>query len=120
MPQLKICLALIGTLALGGCASDGPIIDTQNTDMVRYEQDLAQCRAYGDQVATGKQAGAGAVGGAAVGAVLGAIVGNSSTVARGAGVGGVLGGVRGASKGASEKDVVVKNCLRGRGYRVLN
>ncbi len=120
MCDLRIPLFIIAALALGGCASRGPIVDTQNTDMARYEQDLAQCRAYADQVDTGAQAGKSAVGGAAVGAVLGAIVGNSTTVARGAGVGGVLGGARGASQGANEKDAVVKNCLRGRGYRVLN
>lgn len=120
MQNSNLSLVVLAALALGACASRGPIVDTQNTDMARYEQDLAQCRAYAGQVNTGTEAGKGAVGGAAVGAVLGAIVGNSSTAARGAGVGGVLGGARGASRGAGEKDAVVKNCLRGRGYRVLN
>ncbi len=112
--------AVIAAMALGACASRGPIVDTQNTDMARYEQDLSQCQAYAQQVDTAGQAGKSAVGGAVVGAAIGAIVGNSTTVARGAGVGGVLGGAKGASKGANEKDAVVKNCLRGRGYRVLN
>ncbi|HEY0975338.1 MAG TPA: glycine zipper family protein [Solimonas sp.] len=115
-----VLMSLLAVALLAACASSGPIVDTQNTDMVRYEQDLSQCEAYAAQVNTGQQAGKSALGGAAVGAVLGAIVGNSKTVARGAGVGGVVGGVKGASQGEREKDTVVKNCLRGRGYRVLN
>ena len=51
---------------------------------------------------------------------LGAIFGNSGDVARGAGAGGVVGGARGAASGEREKDQVLRNCLRGRGYRVLN
>ena len=39
---------------------------------------------------------------------------------RGAGVGAVTGGVRGAREGVRETERVVKQCLRGRGYRVLN
>lgn len=113
-------LGLGAALLLGACASRGPIIDTQGVDMARYDQDLAQCETYAAQVNTGAEAGKSAVGGAALGAVLGAIIGNSSTVARGAGVGGVLGGARGAARGEGEKEQVVKNCLRGRGYRVLN
>lgn len=116
----SVPFALCAALLLAACASRGPIIDTQGVDMTRYNQDLAQCETYAGQVNTGAEAGKSAVGGAALGAVLGAIVGNSGTVARGAGVGGVLGGARGAARGEGEKEQVVKNCLRGRGYRVLN
>ena len=52
--------------------------------------------------------------------VLRAIAGNSDTAERAAGVGGVIGGAKGAGSGLRERDRVVKNCLRGRGYRVLN
>ena len=38
----------------------------------------------------------------------------------GAGVGAVTGAVRGLSEGERDKVRVVKQCLRGRGYRVLN
>ena len=51
---------------------------------------------------------------------IGAITGNSSSAARGAGVGAVSGGAKGASQGEQDEVRVVKNCLRGRGYRVLN
>jgi hypothetical protein len=35
-------------------------------------------------------------------------------------VGAVTGSVRGAQEGVQESERVIKQCLRGRGYRVLN
>ena len=64
----------------------------------------------------------GAVAGAAVGAAIGVIWdghrGNSPE--RGAATGAVLGGAGGTGSGVNERNQVVKNCLRGRGYSVLN
>ncbi len=120
MTRRSWLIAMPAALLLAACAGSGPIIDRQGVDMTRYHQDLSQCETYATQVSTGTEAGKGAVGGAVIGAAIGAIVGNSTTVARGAGVGGVVGGARGAARGETEKDRVVKNCLRGRGYRVLN
>jgi uncharacterized protein YcfJ len=117
---MRKILILSLALVMAGCASDRVIVDTKGVDMSRYEQDKAECETYASQVSTGEQAGKGAIGGAVVGAAIGAIVGNSTTVGRSAGVGGVLGGARGAAKGEGEKDQVLRNCLRGRGYRVLN
>jgi hypothetical protein len=42
------------------------------------------------------------------------------SAARGAGVGAVTGGARGIAEGERDKVQVVKRCLRGRGYKVLN
>ena len=104
-----------------GHAGNGDvIIDTQGVDMQQYYQDMDDCRSFATQVPVAEKATKTAVGGAVVGGVLGAIVGNSSTAAKGAGVGAVTGGLKGASSGHRERDRVVKNCLRGRGYRVLN
>jgi hypothetical protein len=97
-----------------------PIIDTQGVDMSAYAEDLAQCRDYGQQVQVGQSAGRGAAGGAVMGGVVGAIFGNGATAARTAGAGGVGGGVSGASRGYAERRAVIRNCLMGRGYRVLN
>jgi outer membrane lipoprotein SlyB len=96
------------------------IIDTQGVDMQQYHQDMDDCQSFATQVPVAEKATKTAVGGAVVGGVLGAIVGNSSTAAKGAGVGAVTGGLKGTSSGYRERDRVVKNCLRGRGYRVLN
>ena len=116
---LATALLVIGSV-LAGCSGNGPIIDRTGVDEKRYASDLSECKTYASEVSTGKAAGKSALAGAAVGAVIGAITGNSTTVARGAGVGGVAGGASGAVAGEQSKDQVVKNCLRGRGYKVLN
>ncbi len=113
-------LLLASSLGLGACAGKRVIVDTQGVDMSRYERDYADCETYAGQVNTGGQVARSAGFGAAIGAALGAIFGNSSAVARGAGAGGVVGGAKGAVRGDNEKTQVLRNCLRGRGYRVLN
>lgn len=113
-------LVVFAALALAGCARDPVIVDTKGTDMARYQQDRAECESYADQVSTGAKTAKSAGFGAAVGAAIAAIFGDSKSVARGAGTGGVLGGARGVVEGEGEKDQVLRNCLRGRGYRVLN
>ena len=115
------CAIALGGLLLVGCSSHpGPIVDTKGVNMASYDADLTECREYSDQVAVGEKAAKGAASGAVVGGAIGAIVGNSSNAARGAGVGAVTGGAKGVSRGEQDKVKVVKNCLRGRGYRVLN
>lgn len=117
---------LLCALLLASCASvedltgNNPIIDTQGVNLAKYDTDLAQCEAYADEVAIAQKAGAGAVSGAVVGGVFGAIVGNSSTAKKGAGIGAVGGGARGVGQGIRERERVIKRCLIGRGYRVLN
>lgn len=115
-----LILALATTVVVSGCARNRVIVDTQGTNMAAYEQDYAQCNEYANQVSTGEQAAKGAGFGAAIGAALGAIFGNSRSVGQSAAGGGVVGGARGVASGEREKDQVLRNCLRGRGYRVLN
>ncbi len=116
-----IGLGLIAVLALAGCASsDRVIVDPQGVDQAKYQQDLADCRQVAGQVGTGRDAAEGAVGGAVLGGLLGAIFGNSHTAGMGAGAGAVIGGAGKAGDAQQEKEKVLKNCMRGRGYRVLN
>lgn len=115
-----LCLILATSLLLAGCARDRVIVDTKGSNMANYERDRAECETYADQVSTGGKVAKSAGFGAAVGAAIAAIFGDSRAVVRGAGTGGVLGGARGAVQGEGEKDQVLRNCLRGRGYRVLN
>jgi len=110
---------LILPLALAACAS-APIIDPQGTNPARYQEDLAECQAIADQVKVGRQATGRAAAGALIGAAVGAAVGNSDSAKRGAGAGAVVGAAKGTGSGLSEQKTVVRNCLRGRGYRVLN
>lgn len=112
--------ALLATAALVSACASQPIVDTQGKSMAQYEQDLADCRDYAKQVRAGQKVAVGAVAGAAVGAVIGAAVGNSDTAARGAAVGATSGTVRGTGSALHERERVVFNCLRHRGYAVLN
>jgi len=116
----RYSLLLLATLLISGCSANKIIIDREGVDEARYQQDLASCQQYAEEVETGKKVAGGAVGGALIGGAIGAILGDSRSAARGAGVGSVTGAAGGAGQAANEKTRVVKNCLRGRGYQVLN
>ncbi len=120
MNKLVFILVFSSMLVLTGCASrrSGVIIDPAGVNMARYQQDLAQCQQIARQV--GQKAGAGALGGAIMGGLVGAVVGNRRTVERAAGAGAVIGGARGLGATHRERQKVIKNCLRQRGYAVLN
>ena len=111
---------LLLAFALTGCASHKVIIDREGVDMSKYDHDLAACQSYAEEVATGEEAGKGAVGGAVIGGAIGVILGGRRGAETLAGVGAVSGAARGGGHADREKDQVVKNCLRGRGYKVLN
>lgn len=116
MKRYLLLITMLGLVA--GCTTtDEIIIDRQGVDMSRYEQDLAECRSYATEVQTGKKVATGAASGAVVGGMIGAITGDAG---KSAGVGAVTGGAKGASEGARDEVQVVKRCLRGRGYKVLN
>ena len=117
----KIVPLIVAVLSAVGCTTtDEIIIDQKGVDMTRYQRDLAECREYASGVRTGEKAARGAASGAVVGGLIGAVVGDSSDAQEGAGVGAITGGAKGVSQGEREQVKVVKNCLRGRGYRVLN
>jgi outer membrane lipoprotein SlyB len=116
--RFRIAICAIALL-VAGCANK-PIIDTKGVNMAKYDTDLVECDTYADQVHITRRAAGGAVAGAVLGAVVGAVVGNSETAAAGAGAGGAGGAYNGADRALREKDHVVKNCLRHRGYVVLN
>lgn len=119
-----ILLLLFSLTLVVGCAgkhrNGGVIVDTKGVNMQQYHQDLEECHQYAHQVNTGEKVAKGTVGGAVIGGALGAAVGNSNTAQRGAGTGAILGAADGLSHGEREKQQVVRNCLIGRGYRVLN
>lgn len=105
-------------LLLGGCAHD-PIVDMQGVNRQQYRQDLMECKQYAAQVNTARAAATRGAIGAAVGGVIGAIVGDHHTAQKIGGVGAVSGTARGAQKAENRKERVLKNCLKGRGYKVL-
>ena len=118
---VKSVNALTLVLLLAACTTtDEIIVDRKGVDPAKYQQDLAECREYSSEVRTGEKAAKGAASGAAVGGMVGAAVGNSRDAQRGAGAGAVTGAARGLNEGSRQEVQVVKQCLRGRGYRVLN
>lgn len=120
MRKVSYFLVLVGLFTLSGCAvrRPGVVIDPNGVDMAQYQQDLADCQAISRQVH--EKAGRGAVGGAVVGGAIGGVLGGHEGAERGVGVGAISGLVHGAAATRRERERVVKNCLRYRGYRVLN
>ncbi|MFM1895914.1 MAG: hypothetical protein RLZZ385_988 [Pseudomonadota bacterium] len=120
---MRLLFVLISSTALlSGCAArpNQPIVDLQGVNMAQYTIDLQECQAYADQVEAGREVVQGAIGGAVVGGAVGAAVGDSDTAKRAAGVGAIGGAARGAVSASREREQIIRNCLRGRGYRVLN
>ena len=109
-------VVLTATTLISACASK-PIIDTQNVNMVQYQKDLADCENIAEQVESGKITAKSAAFGTGVGAAHGAIDGD---IGNSAAHGAVTGAAGGLLKSDNEKARVTKNCLRYRGYRVLN
>jgi outer membrane lipoprotein SlyB len=121
--MLRILLVTALALSMAACAGrgqGGPIVDMKGVDRAQYEADLVDCQQLAEQVAVGERAVAGAATGAVVGGLVGAAVGDSGTAKRSAGAGAVVGGARGTGSAFREKQMVVRNCLRNRGYAVLN
>ena len=115
---MKTLTVVVLLLALTSCASYRPVIDTRGVDMNSYEADLAQCQQYAKQVAgVGTGAAMGAAGGAVLSYALTRILGGNTNDALKAGA--LLGGVGGAAQGGQSEMNVIKRCLAGRGYSVL-
>lgn len=117
---MKHFLIALLALALCACARNKPIVDTKGIDRVAYQQDLAECQAYASEVDTGGQVASGAVTGAVVGGAMGAVINGGKGARTGAGIGAIGGTAKGVARSSREQQQVVKNCLRGRGYKVLN
>jgi hypothetical protein len=119
-----LALSLIAFAILTACAGADvkPIIDTKGVDQAKYDQDLIDCQNFAKQQSGAGETGAkGAGAGAIVGGLLGLVVGGNATgIAQAAGAGAVIGGAGGAYKGNESQEAVVKRCLSGRGYKVLN
>lgn len=115
-----IALYVTACSSIEDLTGNNPIIDGQGVNLAHYNADLNECELYADEVAIAQKTGSGVVSGAVVGGVFGAVVGNSSTAKKGAGIGAIGGGARGVGDGIRERERVIKRCLIGRGYRVLN
>ena len=119
--SLLMVMSTVLTLFLAGCANNRIVIDKKNTDMAAYDRDLVECRSYAEETGgVGAGAAKGAIGGAIVGGAIGAVLGNRRTAEKLGGAAAVSGAVHGAANSKAEKLRIVKTCLAGRGYKVLN
>ena len=133
---MKTMLSIASVMVIGiqTAHANNVVVDmSQVQDYNQYQVDLQQCEGLAVQNqpdAPQRESVAGtAVKGAAVGATAGAVSGRSGSKAakKGAGVGVIAAASRNsrnrraASANASDQtDQIVKNCMRGRGYNVLN
>jgi hypothetical protein len=103
-----------------GCAGPAyrPIIDTQGVDFNRYEADLRDCQSFSTQTADAAKSGAvGATAGAVLGSVLAGVTGDNRKSS--AELGAITGAISGAASGETNQRNIIRRCLAGRGYRVL-
>ena len=116
-------------ISISGCVANSsssifesskPIIDTKGVDMSQYETDLEECSNFSEDISTGKSIAQGAAAGAAVGAVIEAITDDARGRRDAIEVGAVSGGAKSGVRAVREKERILKRCLRGRGYKVLN
>ncbi len=123
MPQLRRIATIPALLFATACANSGanytPVIDGPKGRM--YESDLAACQnlaATGGAV-DGRVAGSTAAG-AGIGAASSAIWdGNSDKLGKSAAVGAIAGLASGVTRQNNRRENIVRNCMAGRGYRVL-
>lgn len=106
-------------LMVAGCASYHPIVDMQGVNPDLYEMDLRECEQYAEQVNTGPEVASSTAIGTIFGAAIGVAGGGRSSLGTGAAVGAVSGVAAGSGKVYRDKQQVIRNCLKGRGYRVL-
>jgi outer membrane lipoprotein SlyB len=117
------CIAMSGLL-FSGCATTGanyrPLIDSKGVDFNKFEVDLKECQSYATQTADAAQSAAvGAVAGALFGAAIAAAGGSRYDRNATARVGAVTGAVGAAAEGETNQRNIIRRCLNGRGYQVL-
>lgn len=117
MKTAPVWLAVSLSVAAGCAANPKPIIDTRGVDPELLARDMAECEEYTHEIDTLEGAAKGTAAGAVVGAAAGAVTGD---VGDSAALGGIYGATRSALDADRDKQRVYKNCMRGRGYRVLN
>ena len=113
------------------CAyNSAPVVGPHDKTDVEYQQDFAECEQYAAQVDKGEAAKTGAINAGIIGAISGAAIGLveghdvDGAVAGGAIVGGLAGAGAGAAGGATkatqDQAYVLRRCLTGKGYDVLD
>jgi len=133
---VKIFLLTLALASLSACSTQGintitnkgidyrPILDTKGLDLLAYEKDLAECKEFAKKIDPSSELFAQAVGGAVAGAAVGAVVGDTHGDASygaevGAKYGATAGTMRGYAGALSAQEHIIRNCITGRGYKIL-
>ena len=123
MLNRKLSLILPAILAVGACTNVGanyqPIIDGPIGP--NYQSDLANCQALARSRPTvdGNTAGAAAIGAAGAAGTKAIIDDSASDLGRAAVAGALVGAGASAIQNTQNQEVIVRNCMRGRGYNVV-
>ena len=122
---MKIGILLFTVVIVTGCVSTAsdpifsgskPIIDKKGVDLNAYEVDLKECTEYANDISVGRSVLKGSAAGAAIGGVVEVLTDEDEAIELGA----ISGGSKSGIISLRQKERVVKKCLRGRGYKVLN
>lgn len=123
MPNRKPLLIVPAVLLIGACANSGanyqPVIDGPIGP--NYSNDLAQCQALAASQSSvdGTTAGNAAIGAAGAAATTAIIQDSSDNLGRAAAAGALVGAGADVIAKNQNKEVIVRNCMRGRGYNVV-
>lgn len=117
----RIFTAALAVAMLAGCATRGagftPMVDMQGKNEFVFRTDLGNCQDYAKKTA---DAAAGAMAGAIVVGLLGAMLAPRGYRNEVAGRGAVIGAAGGANQASMSQENIIRRCLAGRGYNVLN
>ncbi len=123
MPYRKFALILPALLVAGACTNTGanyqPVIDGPVGP--NYNNDLLQCQQLAASQASvdGSTAGNAAIGAAGAAAVTGIVQDSSDNLGRAAVAGALVGAGADVINKNQNKEVIVRNCMRNRGYNVV-
>jgi hypothetical protein len=123
MPNPKSLLIVPALLLAGACTNTGanyvPIIDGPVGP--NYQSDLLQCQQLAASQASvdGTTAGNAALGAAGAAATTAIIQDSSDNLGRAAAAGALIGAGADVYAKNQNKEVIVRNCMRGRGYNVV-
>ena len=117
----RIVLTALVVALTAGCATRGanyvPLVDMKDRDTATFNQDVTECQQYAKQRL---DAAGGAVAGALIGALIGAALSPRGYRNEVAGYGATAGAISGGAQANETQEVIIKRCLAGRGYNVLN
>ena len=128
---MKKTIVILSTSLLAACAyNSAPVVGPHDKTEAEYQQDFAECQQYAARVDKGESMRTGAVNAGVLGALSGAAIGLiegdgvDGAVAGGAIAGGIGGAGAGAAGGAAkatrDQAYVLRRCLAGKGYDVLD